>query len=65
MYLNFMFLDQFLFELSYKNTHKHRNKHTHTTRLWRVLFANATIKIFSKTDIDHYMSEECVMKVTI
>ena len=29
-YLNFMFLDQFLFELSCKNTHKHRNTHGNT-----------------------------------
>ena len=28
MYLNLIFLDQFLFYLSCKNTH--RNKHTHT-----------------------------------
>ena len=30
MYLNFMFLDRFLFELSCKNTHTHTHTHTHT-----------------------------------
>ena len=30
MYLNFMFLDRFLFELSRKNTHTQKHTHTHT-----------------------------------
>ena len=30
MYLNFIFLDQFLFELSCKKTHTHTHTHTHT-----------------------------------
>ena len=30
MYLNFMFLDQLLFDLSCKNPNPHTRKHTHT-----------------------------------
>ena len=30
MYLNFVFLDQFLFELSWKHTHTHKHTQTHT-----------------------------------
>ena len=44
MYLNFMFLDQFLFELSCKNTHTQGNTHTHPDKFFIVAFCkNATI----------------------
>ena len=45
MYLNFIFLDQFPFELSCKNTHTETHTHTHThirthtKTLYRVLYS--------------------------
>ena len=41
MYSKFMFLDRLLFELSCKNTHRHKHRymHTNTQRLGRVSYA--------------------------
>ena len=52
MYLTFMFLDQFLFELLCKNTHTlYRHKETHTDAVVRSLY-----KPFKSSLIQHVMA---------
>ena len=51
MYSNFVFLDQFLFELSCKNTHTHTNTHTHRDSNEYPIVAFITTTVQTSTEI--------------
>ena len=51
MYLNFIFLDQFLFELLCKNTHTQKHTQTHTNSIWLY-----SIVVFCKNNNGHFES---------